>query len=71
MDWISVEDELPQDFENVLIHPQPEYHGTIWEGEYNSRKREWTAYFEDQYQSYDEVVKVTHWMRIELPNHSG
>ena len=64
-DWVSVDDRLPDQFEIVMIYPQPEYMGTIYEGEYNGKK--WTASFEDTYQTSEQTVNVTHWKPITEP----
>lgn len=64
-EWISVEDRLPKNFEEVLIWPRPEFMYELLTGEYQGGI--WTADYEDSYQSYTERVTVTHWQPLPGP----
>jgi len=62
MKWISVEDELPDDSEDVLVW-------VIYEtGDETFMKSWWDEEIQEWYMGRVRNFKVTHWMRIEKPS---
>ena len=67
-EWISVKDELPQIFVDVLVHPQ---HDTPYSSKITAELDSdgfWVVQCEDSHYCYDEIIKgVTHWMPLPKP----
>ena len=74
-EWISVNDEMPSNYEDVMIFPRPDFGAEHFIGHYNP-KPSGSAYGTDAaagwfcavYEQYSGValnrVHVTHWMPI-------
>lgn len=71
MEWVSVNDELPSPFVEVLVHPAPEDQGVMYcsglTAEYDKKNNRWLVYCEDSYSSWNEYLEVTHWMPLPEP----
>lgn len=57
--WISVEDGLPENGDDVLVYTSDEY---VSLGEYSNRK--WRVYGTPY---FDPIAHVTHWMPLPKP----
>ena len=68
MEWISVEDDLPKPFTEVLVYP---IHNLTYSNELTAEINSdgsWVVACEDSHQCYDQEINgVTHWMQLEPP----
>ena len=66
MDWISVTDRLPDNYQEVLIYPEAQFCGDRSTAFYECTEQTLSGKFivnwEDSYQTYNDEVKPTHWM---------
>ena len=66
MKWISVEDELPARYIDVLIYPLPEFSDEYrYVGEYDPVRGDFTVWV-GSFGCY-EKVNVTHWQPLSEP----
>lgn len=64
MDWISVEDSLPEGVNDVLFVTQ----GTVVMGYYYEPGEEWTNYETKEWDGdYETLTDVTHWAPLPDP----
>lgn len=68
MKWISVDDELPMTYVDVLVYPP---HDMAYTNKITAELQhdgKWLVDYEDSHQSYQqEVTGVTHWMPLPEP----
>lgn len=57
MNWVSIEDELPDDYTTVLVCNSNSLFNDIWLASYP--KERWVG--------YDGVCRITHWLPLTLP----
>lgn len=63
--WIRVEDNLPQPYDEVLIWPRPELADlNVSTGMYTNK---WISWYSDAFGVNEAAVTVTHWQTIEPP----
>ena len=63
-EWISVDDRLPENSDNVLIWPRPEFHDYCYVGCYECwapKEKQWRVEYYDGYGTQDFYPNVTHW----------
>tara|TARA_R110002020_G_C15790452_1_gene730138 strand:+ start:349 stop:564 length:216 start_codon:yes stop_codon:yes gene_type:complete len=65
-EWISVEDELPPHYENVLIYPYPEFSDEYrFVGEYDLVRKKFIVWVGSD--GVHSEAHVTHWMPLPKP----
>ena len=71
MEWISVDDRLPELFTDVFIYPHPEFvYSDKSTAELDSNGF-WVVSCEDSHHCYEEIAEnVTHWMPKPPPHKS-
>jgi len=67
MEWISVEDRLPESFDECLVYPVPNQDMNILSACYNPSKKVWEQDFYNGYEYEDFNPVVTHWMPLPEP----
>lgn len=67
MEWISVFDRLPEDFEEYLVWPEPNRDLNIITANFDFTNKRWEQDFKSGYDFEIFYPIVTHWMPLPEP----
>ena len=63
-DWVSVEDRLPDAYEEVFVFPRPDLNGIKFTAQYDKAEDEWLIHYDTGFGSDRFSPSVTHWREM-------